>query len=395
MDRRHEIIKRIQEIRDSKVITYITGDRPGINPAATMIQPTDIREIYDHLIKLDNTDKIDLLIYSRGGNSVTAWGLVNLIREFTTNFNVLVPFRAHSCATSISIGANEIVMTRMSELGPVDPTLSINDEGKQLNVSTEDLSSYIEFLQKKFGINLEKNKIHAFTELTQNIKPLTIGRAYRSYLKAREDTFKILRLHMDDEDKINDITNHLIEKFLAHDHMINRKEAKETVGLNITFATGELEQLMWELYTEYEKFLQLKIPYKDTPTNQGELRKIPLVVFESEKIRSAKNINQTINQIQLNMPNHLQPQNPQQGGNSQQVQVNYTPVFMDNKACLMLANGQVLQIGTQGIPTVINKYFYDKVETIEWEQEEINGEDGAQNLLSVHAGEPSPPQIRF
>lgn len=369
MDRRHEIIKRIQEIRESKVITYITGDREGINPVATMIQPTDIRELYDHLTKLDSTDKIDLLIYSRGGNSVAAWGLVNLIREFTNNFNILIPYRAHSCATSISIGANEIVMTRMAELGPVDPTLSINDEGKQVNVSTEDLSSYIEFLKKKFGIKAEKNTIGAFKELTQNIKPLTIGRAYRSYLKAREDTSKILGIHMKDKKKIENITTQLVEKFLAHDHIINRKEAKDMIGLNVTFAIGELENLMWELFTEYEKFLMLKTPYRDSPTNQGQLRKIPLVVFESEKLRSAKNINQTITQIQINMPN-IQPQNPQQP--NQVMPINFTPLFQDNKACLMLANGQIVQIGTQGTATVINRQFYDKVETIEWEQTGIN-----------------------
>lgn len=369
MDRRNEIIKRIQEIRESKVITYITGDREGINPVATMIQPTDIREIYDHLTKLESTEKIDLLIYSRGGNSVAAWGLVNLIREFTNNFNILIPYRAHSCATSISIGANEIVMTRMAELGPVDPTLSISDEGKQVNVSTEDLSSYIEFLKKKFEIKAEKNTIGAFKELTQNIKPLTIGRAYRSYLKAREDTSKILSIHMKDKKKIENITTQLVEKFLAHDHIINRREAKETIGLNVTFAKGELENLMWELFTEYEKHMMLKTPYRDSPTNQGQLRKIPLVVFESEKLRSAKNINQTITQIQINMPN-IQPQNPQQV--SPIAPINFTPLFQDNKACLMLANGQIVQIGTQGTATVINRQFYDKVETIEWEQTEIN-----------------------
>jgi ClpP class serine protease len=374
MNRSIEIIKRIQEIRNSKVITYITGDRQGINPAAAMIQPADLREIYDHLIKLDTTEKIDLLIYSRGGNSVTAWALVNLIREFTKNFNVLIPFRAHSCATAIAIGAEEIVMARMAELGPVDPTLTIVDEGKQLNVSTEDLSSYIEFLKKKFGIKAAKNTIHAFKELTQNIKPLTIGRAYRSYLKARDDTSKILGIHITKKKKIKNITNQLVEKLLAHDHIINRKEAKETIGLNVTFAKGELEKLMWEIFTEYEKMMQLKTPYRDSPTAQGKLRKIPLVVFESENLRSVKNINQTISQIQLNMPNINQPQNPQ-GQEDQRNQVIYTPLFQDNKACIMLSNGKILQIGTQGTATVIDNQFYDKVETIKWEQEEINDDD--------------------
>lgn len=69
------------------------------------------------------------------------------------------------------------------------------------------------------------------------------------------------------------------------------------------------------------------------------------------------------------MPN-IQPQNPQQP--NQVMPINFTPLFQDNKACLMLANGQIVQIGTQGTATVINRQFYDKVETIEWEQTGIN-----------------------
>ena len=212
-----------------------------------MIDPTDLREIFDHVKDIPKDTKIDLYIYSRGGNSVTAWALANLIREHTKDFNVLVPYRAHSCATAIAIGSNEIVMGRMGELGPIDPTLSAIVDNKKVDVSTEDLSSYIAFLKEKFGINRQKHTIQAFSQLAENVKPLLLGRAYRSYLKATDDAIKLLRLHLSDEKKIKSIAEHLVEKLYAHDHIISRREAKDKIGLNVLCAEGDLEKKMWDL----------------------------------------------------------------------------------------------------------------------------------------------------
>jgi len=162
MNDRQQIIQEIENLRGSRVITYITSDRPGI---VSMIDPTDLREIFDHIKDIPKDTKIDLYIYSRGGNSVTAWALANLIREHTKNFNVLVPYRAHSCATAIAIGSNEIVIGRMGELGPIDPTLSAIVDNKKVDVSTEDLSSYIAFLKDKFRITWQKYTVQAFTRI--------------------------------------------------------------------------------------------------------------------------------------------------------------------------------------------------------------------------------------
>lgn len=346
---RQKIIKEIEKIRGSKVITYITSDRPGI---ISMIDPADIREIFDHLHSAGKDSKVDLYIYSRGGNSITAWALVNLIREHTNDFNVLVPYKAHSCATAIAIGSNQIVMGRMAELGPVDPTLTTFSDNKRIDVSTEDLSSYISFLKDKFGIKKEKQKIQAFEKLAENVKPLILGRAYRSYLKARDDAMKLLRLHLKDEKKIKNIAEYLVEKFYAHDHIINRKEAKDLIGLNIFSANGALENKMWELYLEYEKMLKLKEPYKDEQTLGNDPRIIPVTIIESSTMSSKKNIKQFIKEVNL----------PQQN-------MTAMPIIVDNKPALVFPNGQALQIATEGQAIVLDQKFFDKTETTFWEQE--------------------------
>lgn len=349
MNDRQRIIQEIENIRNSRVIAYITSDRPGIT---SMIDPTDLREIFDHIKDIPRNTKIDLFIYSRGGNSVTAWALANLMREHTKNFNVLVPYRAHSCATAIAIGSNEIIMGRMGELGPIDPTLSAIVENKKVDVSTEDLSSYIAFLKDKFQITFQKYTVQAFGKLADNVKPLLLGRAYRSYLKARDDAMKLLRLQMTDEKKIKKITNHLVEKLYAHDHIINRREAQEHIGLNVIFAEGDLENKMWDLHLKYEEMLKLKEPYSDSPTTGEDPRILPLTVVESKTMTSQKNVRLFIKEVNL----------PQQSTNA-------LPIIINDKPALMFPNGQAVQIVTEGQTIVLNQKFYSKSEIVEWEQE--------------------------
>jgi len=117
------LIKKIENKRESKVIAYYTGDR---HPFGARIAEDAVRPLYEHLMNLDfatKTKRIDLILYSRGGDVSVPWRITNMIREFCDEFCVLVPYKAQSAATLISLGADGIVMGRKAELGPIDPTL--------------------------------------------------------------------------------------------------------------------------------------------------------------------------------------------------------------------------------------------------------------------------------
>ena len=123
MNRNHrlELIQKIENNRNSALISYIAGDRENIS---TRIAPDSIRVIYRHLENLKEYDKIDMFLYTRGGDVLTPWRLINLIREYTDEFNVIVPFRAYSAGTLICLGANTVIMGKMGELGPIDPVVA-------------------------------------------------------------------------------------------------------------------------------------------------------------------------------------------------------------------------------------------------------------------------------
>jgi hypothetical protein len=70
-----------------------------------------------------NSDKIDLLIETNGGETDATEKICSLLRGKTTDLRVLVPRRAKSNGTVIALTGKVIVMGMESELGPIDPSL--------------------------------------------------------------------------------------------------------------------------------------------------------------------------------------------------------------------------------------------------------------------------------
>src|SRR4030067_2260403 len=156
-EQRLSIIKEIQKERNSYLISYITSTRQMLEVQMAM---DSIRFIYDHLQEIINEEKkpnIDLYIHSNGGDGTVPWRLVTLIREYSKKFSVIIPHRAFSAATLTALGADSIVMHPMGMLGPTDPTVAnpfnpIDPHGKQIGISVEDVTAYIQLINEDAGI---------------------------------------------------------------------------------------------------------------------------------------------------------------------------------------------------------------------------------------------------
>jgi hypothetical protein len=73
-----------------------------------------------------------LMISSPGGDPLAAERFVNICRTYsgTGDYWALVPGRAKSAATVISMGASKIIMAPTSDLGPIDPQI-IREENNE------------------------------------------------------------------------------------------------------------------------------------------------------------------------------------------------------------------------------------------------------------------------
>ena len=262
------LIKQIEELRGSRVVTYFTSDRKG--PINARIAMDVIPVISGQLRTIGKVKNIDLFLYSSGGDPMVPWRMVSMIREYCDKFSVLVPYKAHSAATMIALGADEIVMSDLSEISPIDPSTANvfnptdpRNVQKKLPISVEDVMAYFDLAKNKFGIknDEELTKIfNKFVESNPQIHPLALGNVNRMHNLIRILAKRLLKSHKlpMKEDEIEKVVDYFTEKLYSHQYFIGRKEAKEDLGLKtIVNADGVLSKTMTDLYEEYRKEMKL------------------------------------------------------------------------------------------------------------------------------------------
>lgn len=267
MDKK-ELIAQIEQTRGSKVITYLTSDRQGpVNARIAM----DIIPIFSRQLRLmGKVGKIDLFLYSSGGDTMVPWRLVSMIREYCDTFSVLIPYKAHSSATMISLGADEIVMSDLSEISPIDPSTANvfnptdpqNPQAK-IPISVEDVMAYFDLAKNKFGIKSDEQLADIFTEFigaNPQIHPLALGNVNRTHNLIRMLAKRLLKSHKSPmaDIQIEQIVDYFTEKLYSHQYFVGRKEAREDLGVKtVVDAEKNLANLMTTLYDVYKNEMEL------------------------------------------------------------------------------------------------------------------------------------------
>ena len=123
---RQRILGKLEKLLRKPVISFFTSFKFPV-----MLEDADCDLLEDILEKTDLASGLVLLISSPGGDGLAAERFVNICRSYsgTQNYSAVVCGKAKSAATMICFGASEIIMGRNSELGPVDPQVTVEEDG--------------------------------------------------------------------------------------------------------------------------------------------------------------------------------------------------------------------------------------------------------------------------
>jgi hypothetical protein len=265
-EERLRALKELQECRESKVIIYCLGDRNPIQIFRTIIAIDVIPYLETILKNQGHSKRISLFLYSTGGNIDTPWPMVNLIREFCDEFEVIIPRKALSAATLISLGANRILMSPFSQISPVDPEGSfLQPDGTVQQIAIEDITGFIDFSKSKVGLTGNQGHIEILRALGQKIEPKILGNINRTHSLIRKLAEGMLSLHLNlktNKRRVKHIVDNLTQKAYSHNHLIGRREAKVVIGLGdiVQDADQKTFPLMEALFNELEKDLDLNSP---------------------------------------------------------------------------------------------------------------------------------------
>lgn len=270
---RKVIYQQIEKARDTKVIAFVTSDRVGME---TQIAQDSVDVFVDLLDQVGPTERISLILHTNGGQTLAAWRLINLLRTFCDELEVIVPAKALSAGTLICIGAQKIIMTKQAVLGPIDPSVNnalnpmanVNGQMVRVPVSVENLRGYIDAIRDELGIKSEAALSTVLSKLTEQVHPLVIGEVFRSRTQIRFLAEKLLKTQVKDAKQLKSIIAFLCGDSGSHDYSINRREAKE-FGLNVEKADERLYKFLKAIHASFTQELKLLTPYSQQSVLAG------------------------------------------------------------------------------------------------------------------------------
>jgi hypothetical protein len=259
---RIELIRQIEEHRGSRLVCCLTSDRQN---APGIIAKDFIPVFFNHLSRFADFKKVDVFIFTQGGDTLAAFGLSRLLREFTSSVGALVPEKCHSAGTLLVLGASEIFMGGAATLTPIDPSVNgplnpvvelVPGQRQALPVSVESVAGYRTLVKEDWRLNDEATGV-AFRILAERINPLALGDVYRSRQQIERLARKLLNYHRKDERDIQNIVEQLTRGFGSHDYLISRSEARELLGSQMAKDDAKLEKLIWRLFLDFSAEMQL------------------------------------------------------------------------------------------------------------------------------------------
>ena len=271
---RKQLFDELATHRKRKSVTLVTSTKKPEQLFAAQIAQDILPVFYDIFRGRTREDKLDLLIYSSGGQIDTPWPLVNLIREYYDKLHVIVPWRAHSAATLIALGGDTIEMGPLGSLSPIDPQLQVKlgDKKEVVTASIEDIYGYYNLIQDILKLDAP-GTAEALKVLANRIGPEILGKVSRTRREIRVIAVNLLRLHLKDESTIDSIVSSLVEKLPSHQYMINRNEAV-ALGLPVRQLDKKSEVLSFQILNSYINEARMDEPGMPVDFDAGETSKV-------------------------------------------------------------------------------------------------------------------------
>lgn len=238
----------------------------------TRIAPDCVDLFVNLLDDIGPTKRLSLILHTNGGQTLAAWRLVNLIRTFCDELEVIIPMKALSAGTLISIGSDKIVMSKQAALGPIDPSVNnplnpqanVGGQTRQVPVSVEAVRGYLNAAREELGIKGEQGLSQVLISLAGYIHPLVLGEIFRSRAQIRLLAERLIKQQVTDPEKRKSIIDFLSADSGSHDYTINRREAAD-LGLNIEKPSAEFYKILRKINQSFVSELKLLEPYTPQP----------------------------------------------------------------------------------------------------------------------------------
>ena len=272
---RRAVLEELEARDGVRVFSLFLGDRPGLE---TRLASDAVSIVHQHLMEIGRADRLGVVLYTRGGDTMVPLRVVNLLREYCGVLVVYVPYRCHSAGTMICLGADHVYMSPLGELSPIDPSVQSpfipKVDGNNVAIGIEDVISYLELAENRSGLTDQDVKAQVFLKLAEKLGPIALGSINRTYLGIRSLANELLSMRASGkaiaEPDGATLIDYLTTKLYFHDRPICRKETTK-IGMSfVEEPDEERDELLLRLFALYSDDLQLQRPFNPLECMQGE-----------------------------------------------------------------------------------------------------------------------------
>ena len=197
---------------------------------------------------------------SNGGPPEVADKLCSTLRSFAKDLRVIVPKSAMSAATLLSFGANSLALGETSQLGPIDPQMTLKN--RQLVPANTIIQAYERLLAELHSTPRESPMIAGLLQQLNSIDPFLV----QSSLKAREFAKKLANTLLKNgllEGESDALIEETIDKFIEHGDTLTHGTAIRYPLLaewgfkkiELIKREDELGELIWRLFVKCEQYV--------------------------------------------------------------------------------------------------------------------------------------------
>src|ERR1700731_5126480 len=205
-------IAQLERKRGSGVILLVHRQETMRLLGFPLVRYIDINDSEEVLRAIQMTDEevpLDIVLHTPGGLVLAALQIARAIREHKARVTVFVPHYAMSGGTLIALAADEIVMSKHSVLGPIDPQLGESPAASLLKV-------------------VEQKPIAEIDDKTLILAD--VGR--KAITQVKKSAYELLEDRVP-KDRADELAAKLSEGTWTHDYPISATEAK-AFGLNVS-----------------------------------------------------------------------------------------------------------------------------------------------------------------
>jgi hypothetical protein len=173
------------------------------------------------------------VVNSPGGSIEPAYLISKCCREYSEKFSVCIPRKAKSAATLISLGAHEIHMGVVSELGPIDPqfgglpALGLSNAVERMASLCKKYPEASQMFAEYLGMKLDLRVLGYFERVSES------AAQYAERLLADKQ--------LPSGQTPNSVADRFVYTYKDHSFVIDKDEAKQFLGEMVKVNTNEYD----------------------------------------------------------------------------------------------------------------------------------------------------------